>query len=77
MVAAEQVEKASGGKLNDSVLANEFYTRSFVTQEPGLGAAIASRKDALFAAKKAKQAEVAGLTSVAALAAYDVAVGWE
>ena len=43
----------------------------------GLGAAIASRKDALFAAKKAKQAEVAGLTSVAALAAYDVAVGWE
>lgn len=39
--AFDIVQAASGGKLNDSVLANEFYTRSFVTQEPGLGAAIA------------------------------------
>lgn len=39
--AFDIVQAASGGKLHDSVLANEFYTRSFVTQEPGLGAAIA------------------------------------
>lgn len=39
--AFDIVQASSGGKLHDSVLANEFYTRSFVTQEPGLGAAIA------------------------------------
>ncbi|HQV89969.1 MAG TPA: sugar ABC transporter permease [Phycicoccus sp.] len=39
--AFDIVQASSGGKLGDSVLANEFYTRSFVTQQPGLGAAIA------------------------------------
>lgn len=39
--AFDIVQASSGGKLGDSVLANEFYNRSFVTQEPGLGAAIA------------------------------------
>lgn len=39
--AFDIVQASSGGKLGDSVLANEFYVRSFVTQEPGLGAAIA------------------------------------
>lgn len=39
--AFDIVQASSGGTLHDSVLANEFYTRSFVTQEPGLGAAIA------------------------------------
>lgn len=39
--AFDIVQTSSGGKLGDSVLANEFYNRSFVTQEPGLGAAIA------------------------------------
>lgn len=39
--AFDVVQASSGGKLGDSVLANEFYNRSFVTQEPGLGAAIA------------------------------------
>jgi len=37
----------------------------------GLGAAIAARKDALFIAKKAKQAEIAELDSVEAVAAFD------
>lgn len=39
--AFDIVQASSGGTLHDSVLANEFYRRSFVTQEPGLGAAIA------------------------------------
>jgi alpha-glucoside transport system permease protein len=39
--AFDVVQASSGGTLHDSVLANEFYRRSFVTQEPGLGAAIA------------------------------------
>ncbi|MGL5818415.1 MAG: carbohydrate ABC transporter permease [Phycicoccus sp.] len=39
--AFDIVQASSGGKLGDSILANEFYNRSFVTQEPGLGAAIA------------------------------------
>ena len=39
--AFDIVQAADGGTQGDSVLANEFYTRSFVTQEPGLGAAIA------------------------------------
>jgi len=39
--AFDIVQASSGGKLGDSVLANEFYNRSFVTQQPGLGAAIA------------------------------------
>ncbi len=39
--AFDIVQASSGGKLGDSVLANEFYIRSFVTQQPGLGAAIA------------------------------------
>jgi len=39
--AFDIVQAASGGKLRDGVLASEFYNRSFVTQEPGLGAAIA------------------------------------
>lgn len=39
--AFDIVQSSSGGKLGDSVLANEFYNRSFVTQQPGLGAAIA------------------------------------
>ena len=37
----------------------------------GLGAAIAARKDALFVAKKAKQAEIAELDTVEAVAAFD------
>jgi hypothetical protein len=37
----------------------------------GLGAAIADRKDALFAAKKAKQAEIADLDTVEGVAAFD------
>lgn len=39
--AFDIVQASSGGKLGDSILANEFYNRSFVTQQPGLGAAIA------------------------------------
>ncbi len=39
--AFDIVQASSGGKFGDSVLAQEFYTRSFVTQQPGLGAAIA------------------------------------
>ncbi|HMM95127.1 MAG: sugar ABC transporter permease [Micrococcales bacterium] len=39
--AFDIVQASSGGKFGDSILANEFYNRSFVTQEPGLGAAIA------------------------------------
>ncbi len=39
--AFDIVQANSGGTLGDSVLANEFYTRSFVTQEPGLGAVLA------------------------------------
>jgi alpha-glucoside transport system permease protein len=39
--AFDIVQATDGGKIGDSVLANEFYVRSFVTQEPGLGAAIA------------------------------------
>ncbi len=39
--AFDIVQAADGGTLHDSVLANEFYRRSFVTQQPGLGAAIA------------------------------------
>jgi alpha-glucoside transport system permease protein len=39
--AFDIVQASAGGKLGDSVLANEFYNRSFVTQQPGLGAAIA------------------------------------
>lgn len=41
-----------------------------------LGLAIAQRKDALFATKKAKQGQLKTL-SPAAIAAYDVTVGWE
>jgi hypothetical protein len=43
----------------------------------GLGAAIAARKDALFVVKKAKQAEVAALSSVSALLSYNATAGWE
>lgn len=39
--AFDIVQASSGGKLGDSVLANEFYIRSFVTGQPGLGSAIA------------------------------------
>nr|WP_235950673.1 sugar ABC transporter permease [Phycicoccus flavus] len=39
--AFDIVQASSGGKFGDSILANEFYNRSFVTQQPGLGAAIA------------------------------------
>lgn len=39
--AFDIVQATDGGTQHDSVLANEFYRRSFVTQEPGLGAAIA------------------------------------
>lgn len=39
--AFDIVQATDGGTQGDSVLANEFYRRSFVTQEPGLGAAIA------------------------------------
>lgn len=39
--AFDIVQANSGGKLGESVLASEFYNRSFVTQQPGLGAAIA------------------------------------
>ncbi len=39
--AFDIVQAADGGTQRNSVLANEFYVRSFVTQEPGLGAAIA------------------------------------
>lgn len=42
-----------------------------------LGLAIAGRKDALFAIKKAKQAAVAALTNAADIIAYDPADGWE
>lgn len=42
-----------------------------------LGAVIAARKDALFVRKKAKQAEVAAMTDVADVLAYDPALGWE
>lgn len=42
----------------------------------GLGAAIASRKDQLFAAKKAKQAAVAAMADVAAVEAFDVEADW-
>lgn len=42
----------------------------------GLGAAIAARKDILHAAKKAKQAAVAALTTIEDVAAYDAAAGW-
>jgi hypothetical protein len=38
----------------------------------GLGAAIAARKDALFVTKKAKQAEIAELGTVEAVAAFDI-----
>ncbi len=43
----------------------------------GLGAAIAVRKDALFAIKKAKQAAVSALTDPQEIDAYDVGAGWE
>lgn len=43
----------------------------------GLGLAIATRKDTLFVIKKAKQAEVAALTSAADILAYDPLAGWE
>lgn len=39
--AFDIVQATDGGTQHNSVLANEFYRRSFVTQEPGLGAAIA------------------------------------
>ncbi|GAA1236613.1 sugar ABC transporter permease [Janibacter melonis] len=39
--AFDIVQATDGGTQGNSVLANEFYRRSFVTQEPGLGAAIA------------------------------------
>lgn len=42
----------------------------------GLGGAIADRKDALFTKKKTKQSEVASLTDVASVQAYDVNAGW-
>ena len=42
----------------------------------GLGAAIASRNDVLFAAKKAKEAAVAALTDPASIAAFPVKEGW-
>lgn len=42
----------------------------------GLGAAIAARKDALFAIKKLKQAAVAAMTDAGDVAAYDAAAGW-
>jgi hypothetical protein len=42
----------------------------------GLGAAIAARKDALFAKKKIAQAAVAALTAPAAVDAYDVTDCW-
>ena len=39
--AFDIVQANSGGKLGESVLANEFYNRTFVTGQPGLGSAIA------------------------------------
>jgi Domain of unknown function (DUF4376) len=42
----------------------------------GLGAAIAARKDALFVAKKSKQAAIAAITDVAAVQAYDPTADW-
>lgn len=42
----------------------------------GLGVAIATRKDALFAKKKVKQAELAALNSAVEIADYDATEGW-
>lgn len=47
-----------------------------ITDVIALGRAIAQRKDALFATKKAKQAQLKTM-SPTEIAAYDVTVGWE
>lgn len=43
----------------------------------GLGAAIAARKDALFAVKKTKQATILAASAPHDIANHDAAVGWE
>lgn len=49
-------------------------SRAQLTQ---LGLAIYARKDALFACKKAKQAQVRGMSDAHEIDSYDVSVGWE
>lgn len=55
---------------------NDERVEIYRAEIAGLGIAIAVRKDALFAIKKAKHAAVSALTDPAEIAAYDATTGW-